>query len=326
MEKVEFKVFVSKEIAVAAGSTEYGEMTYRPTAAELAMLSPDERRCVVQIPFVNGMGLPGNRWELDAPADWPAIRRAFAKRLAAEAQERAENEAREAQREVERAAEAAAWKANDLLDVWSTRLLQERAERRPDLVHAALELLRVKVKKEREEKEAREAALAVKLAAAQACEIALKEFALTVPELREAAEENYEVTEAAASELAKRLRDSMSGRFSGSYLDRSRILKKGTVDYRDAEWSERAAPSVAALQLRRTVEAAVASVPLPTGVTATVSRVQRVKLRNAKPFTGVVVWLESPVTEDRCVIFSGDVIAAAKSHRVCDCCGAEVAS
>lgn len=128
---------------------------------------------------------------------------------------------------------------------------------------------------------------------------AFRAYALDTDELARAALENYDVTTAVLERVVEEIAD----------LPTAQVIVGDTPAWNTWRMKERSAPTTEALNIRDRIVKHVESVRKPTaGLRVGVSRVMRVTMPNDDGdeyrFTGVVVQVESPLTETHAIIFN----------------------
>lgn len=138
--------------------------------------------------------------------------------------------------------------------------------------------------------------------AAQAA--AVRAFAATVPDLAPAAAEGYDVRSGVADELAARVADFGDGPLPPE------VYRLGGEGWEALAWEEAGTPRAALLDLRKRVEAHVATVTRPEGVTLVVERAARVTTETRSGDTmrrrGVVVDINGCGLPQRVVVFPAE--------------------
>jgi hypothetical protein len=167
------------------------------------------------------------------------------------------------------------------------------------------------------EKAAAEAAAAAEALAARekaAAGAQFREFALGVDSIARAAKEGYDINAAVIDELVRRVCEVRPGSAAKSPL----VIREGTTAWDLYDWDTRKSPSQHAFAVLDRIASHVATVERPECVELYVqdSDVPRVLhitrsesqkyADDGESFTGVVVWISSPLTKDRVVIFRAE--------------------
>lgn len=148
-------------------------------------------------------------------------------------------------------------------------------------VDAAIEQSRVEQRaleaeeerREAERKAAKEAAEAKAKARKAAVVDALRAYALTVDELRPAAEDGYDVTRGAVDHIAAQIHDLVSRK---SVVSETVTVARGSAEWDELDEVDRKSPRAAYVLAQRELAKEVAALTLPDGVKATVHPVQLV--------------------------------------------------
>lgn len=120
--------------------------------------------------------------------------------------------------------------------------------------------------------------------------------------LQRAAREGYDVAEAVADLVV----DQIAAYSPGTAF---RLLE-GTPPYGAAAWEKRPAPRALAFELLDGVRSHLATVEKPAAIELELLDVQRYEVDSddddAEKFTAIVVWVRSPVTRKRVVVFKAE--------------------
>lgn len=164
-------------------------------------------------------------------------------------------------------------------------------------------------------KAAREAKEAAEAEAKEAAKERAKRGAIAYaiehcPEIREAAEAEYEIKGAVANAYATTLAREFD-RTPGPRCE-WRILRERTSAYNNTSWEERAAPSSIVVRAQQRLAKIAESTPRPDGWDVEVLRVQRVSPpedengEQPSHYTALVAVISSPITDDRVLIIDVD--------------------
>jgi len=335
MESTKLCVYVSQEVALAAGSTRHGSAEYLLTDSDLAELGAEDRATLAASLDHRGDLHYGVRLaspEITWATVEPALRDSLARTRADLAKRRARDE-----QEIAKALAAPdeEWMHGWSSDPGSKRVTWEAASyvagvslsglKGDPRIKARLASLEPELTRRQREADAtwtrqQEEAKARRLATEEAEErraeeakrvraqahAELRAYAREVDHLARAAADGYEVHGAAVDNVAAEI----------AALDEdATVLVDGSPQYEAATWDERRAPRPEAFAVLDRVTKHVASVRYPACVTIDVSRVMRYTAPVedddgdwvAGPrTTAIIVTVSSPVTKDRAVVFPAE--------------------
>lgn len=311
MERIAIKVYVTLASALNANRANYGTASLELSDDDVSGL-PEEVKAIVP----DYVGSSARSLHVDSPnvSSTVAALHAEAERRATEATAKAS--AREARIE-----EALRRPLLDWIDPSDGTVKSVRAMglEYSDSDHPALQELfkradvvskpiRAKFEAERDERFAREQAerQAVYAAKEEAKARALAgaiDWAKGRATLARAAEEEYEVKSAVADFVAADIEETV---LDVEGVAVWAVLRERTAEYQAwGGYDERIAPLPYAFHARDAVVEALKAVPIPDGWEVDVSRIAHIiPGDDEKKFTGVVVTLSSPVTDDRVVVLN----------------------
>lgn len=89
------------------------------------------------------------------------------------------------------------------------------------------------------------------------------------------------------------------------------VLRQDTLRYNESEWAKRDSPNAEALALETELEEVIGKIKKPESMGLALSPVSRISLAledasGFVKFTGCVVTMSSPISKDRCVLFSAE--------------------
>lgn len=325
MEIIKIAVYLPQDVAIKQSCHSYGEVEWPIDSDLYTLLTKEERDWLATALDAKGR-IDGQFADLDGPPSTTtviaAIRKQREKALATIAKKKMEEEEKQRERE-QKIANAVRLGEVEFVKWYNGLWRHEWDQREDPRVVTRWEAcssyhVQLAAEKERQQQECdartREVTLAyqAKLAAAEkAKETANKEFndfslALTPLSLSRAAQEGYAVS--------RGVLENVIGQFSRAHTKDAKILKKGTKEEKRYTWVAVDSPESDDFKVYDKVKEKLAKINKPASLSVELLSIKRVTKWDREDeeysdgvalqkFTAVIVWIESPITDTRWVIF-----------------------
>jgi hypothetical protein len=321
-ETIKVQVRIPQSVAVREGRTRHGDATVAPTDEQWSALPFEQRAWLLKRGALEKDPLWGARVELTSCSlDWPTVAARIGELFAEDERQRAqavaERETKIAEllqrtdeewltkdwcARVGRNVGAYLWYFHRPLneDIASDQRIQAVGERlEPEIERRNAIVREQTIAREAEADAAAERSKAAKEAREKEAREDFRAWATgRGGALARAATDGYDVADGVVTDVLTQIT---------SIDSRAVAIREGTKAWKDFDWEERTSPSEVAFTRYDEVKQHLATVDKPRTMEIELERVARFEPgRGAEPYTAVLVWVRSPITAERVVVFSAE--------------------